>query len=89
MSILILIVVLLLNISGYSLGYGLAKLFKLNMKRRRTLSIEIGMQNAGLGTVLALKYFSSEVALPAALFVIVSVITSALLARVWRRNGIN
>jgi len=85
MSMFILLIVFLLNISGYSLGYAVAKLAKLNIKRRRTLSIEIGMQNAGLGTVLALKYFSEQVALPAALFVIVSVVTSALLARFWHR----
>jgi len=47
------------------------------------------MQNAGLGAVLALKYFSEQTALPAALFVIVSVVTSALLARFWYRGGIN
>ena len=89
MSMFILLIVFLLNISGYSLGYAVAKLAKLNIKRRRTLSIEIGMQNAGLGTVLALKYFSEQAALPAALFVIVSVVTSSLLARFWHRGRIN
>lgn len=85
MSLFILAIVLLHNINGYLAGYGVGKLLRLNLKRRRTLSIEIGMQNAGLGVVLALKYFSEKTALPAALFVIVSVITSALLAKYWRR----
>jgi BASS family bile acid:Na+ symporter len=84
MSLFILLIVLFHNLNGYSFGYGVGKLFKLNLKRKRTLSIEIGMQNAGLGVVLALKYFSEKAALPAALFVIVSVITSALLAKHWR-----
>ena len=64
----------------------MAKTFKLNYRRRKTLSVEIGMQNAGLGTVLALKYFSEQAALPAALFVVVSVVTSALLARYWHNR---
>ncbi len=85
MNLFLLGVVLLHNLLGYSFGYGVGKIFHLSFKRRRTLSIEIGMQNAGLGVVLALKYFSEKAALPAALFVIVSVITSALLARYWRR----
>jgi BASS family bile acid:Na+ symporter len=85
MSLFILVIVLLHNINGYLAGYGVGRLLRLNLKRRRTLSIEIGMQNAGLGVILALKYFSEKTALPAALFVIVSVITSALLARYWRR----
>ncbi len=89
MSFYVLLVVLVLNLAGYISGYGLAKIFKLNKKRCKTLSVEIGMQNAGLGTVLALKYFSYEVALPAALFVITSVLTSALLARYWRNSSID
>ena len=87
MSLSILLIVLSLNIAGYISGYGIAKLFKLNIKRCKTLSVEIGMQNAGLGTVLALKYFSRQVAVPAALFVITSVLTSALLARYWRNSS--
>lgn len=87
MKLYILLVVILLNLMGYIGGYLVAKLMKFNLRRRRTLSIEIGMQNAGLGTFLALKYFSAQTALPAALFVIVSVISSALLAKYWRNKG--
>lgn len=86
MSLFIFLVVILLNVGGYSAGYCFGKFWHFNIKRRRTISIEIGMQNAGLGTVLALKYFSERAALPAALFVIVSVVTSALLARYWNRS---
>ncbi|MGE4358146.1 MAG: bile acid:sodium symporter family protein, partial [Candidatus Omnitrophota bacterium] len=39
---LIILVVLLHNLSGYFLGYGVGKVFGLNIPRRRTLSIEIG-----------------------------------------------
>jgi len=78
--------VILLNLWGMSSGYGLAKLFRMNLARRRTLAIEIGMQNAGLGTVLALKHFNERVAIPAACFVFICIFTAAVMAEVWRRN---
>lgn len=42
---------------GYVLGYSVGKLFKFNTAKKRTISIEVGMQNAGLGTNLAMKFF--------------------------------
>ena len=36
---------------------GTAKMFKFNTAKKRTLSIEVGMQNAGLGTNLAMTFF--------------------------------
>lgn len=83
---IIVLTILLHNILGYFLGYGVASLFKLNRLRRRTLSIEVGMQNAGLGVVLALKHFGEKTALPAAVFVIVSVVTASFLAEYWQRK---
>ena len=75
--------VFLLNIWGMASGYALARFFRMNIFRRRTLSIEIGMQNAGLGTVLALKHFNERVAVPAACFVFVCIITAAIMAEIW------
>ena len=46
-----------LNVYGMLAGYGVGSIFRMEVSRRRTLAIEIGMQNAGLGTVLALKHF--------------------------------
>lgn len=43
------------NTLGYSLGYAGARLFGLNEKDARTVSLEVGMQNAGLASGLALK----------------------------------
>lgn len=45
------------NAIGYVLGYSVGKLFKFNTAKKRTISIEVGMQNAGLGTNLAMKFF--------------------------------
>jgi len=50
------------------------------------LSIEIGMQNAGLGTVLALKHFGERAAVPAASFVFICIITASIMAALWSRN---
>lgn len=83
---MILLVVIILNIYGMLSGYGVGRLFKMDLKRRRTLSIEIGMQNAGLGTVLAIKYFGPQSAIPTALFVFICIITASVMAEVWHRR---
>ncbi len=77
--------VLLLNLYGMAGGYGVGLLFGLSEKRRRTLTIEIGMQNAGLGTILALKYIGEKAAMPAAVFVFLCIITASGLAALWQR----
>jgi BASS family bile acid:Na+ symporter len=55
----------------------LARLYGFDATHRLTLSIEIGMQNAGLGVALALKHFSPETALPGALFAFWCILTAA------------
>jgi BASS family bile acid:Na+ symporter len=58
----------------------------MELARKQTLAIEIGMQNAGLGTVLALEHFGEEAALPAAAFVFICIITASIMAELWRRQ---
>jgi len=84
---IILVIVLLLNVYGMAAGYGVGHLFKMELKRKRALAIEIGMQNAGLGTVLALQHFGERAAAPAALFVFVCIITASILAEWWSGRG--
>lgn len=52
-GIVIFIAVLLHNGLGYLLGYSAGKLTGMNTAKKRTISIEVGMQNAGLATNLA------------------------------------
>jgi BASS family bile acid:Na+ symporter len=52
-GIVIFAAVLLHNSLGYLLGYGAGKLTGMNTAKKRTISIEVGMQNAGLATNLA------------------------------------
>jgi BASS family bile acid:Na+ symporter len=83
---IVLIAGLALNVYGMAGGYGVASFFRMNVRRRRTLSIEIGMQNAGLGVVLAMKHFGEKAAMPAAIFVFICIITASLMAAVWQKN---
>ncbi len=57
--LLTLAVVTLHNGTGYLLGYLVGKAFGFTTAKRRTLSIEVGMQNAGMATVLARNFFAS------------------------------
>lgn len=53
-------VVLCHNTLGYCLGYFTGKAFHFSTAKKRTLSIEVGMQNAGLATVLANTFFAAQ-----------------------------
>jgi len=77
----------ILNVYGMLAGYGVGWVFRMQRNQRRTLSIEIGMQNAGLGTVLALKHFGEKAAIPAAIFVFVCIITASIMAELWQRSA--
>lgn len=52
-GVVIFVAVLLHNGLGYLLGYGAGKMTGMNTAKKRTISIEVGMQNAGLATNLA------------------------------------
>lgn len=75
----VLLLVVLLNALGYLGGWFLAKLYGFDLRHRLTLAIEIGMQNAGMGVVLALAHFQDtpETALPGALFAVWCILTGA------------
>jgi BASS family bile acid:Na+ symporter len=72
------------NIIGLISGYMAGKLTRQTEVTCRTLAIEIGMQNSGLGVALALKYFGPLAALPGAVFSIWHNISGAILAGLWR-----
>ncbi|MFC1793100.1 bile acid:sodium symporter family protein [Planctomycetota bacterium] len=86
-TVVIVMAGVVLNVYGMLAGYGVGSVFRMEVRRRRTLAIEIGMQNAGLGTVLALKHFSEKTAMPAAIFVFICIITASVMAAVWQRTS--
>lgn len=81
------IAAVLLNVYGMTAGYGVGTFFKMETARRRTLCIEIGMQNAGLGTMLALEHFGEQSAIPTAIFVFICIITASLISEFWSRQS--
>ena len=56
---LMLAVVFCHNALGYLLGFGVGALFKFDRAKRRTIAIEVGVQNAGMATVLAATFFAN------------------------------
>ncbi|MFB0835909.1 bile acid:sodium symporter family protein [Arthrobacter halodurans] len=86
-GLLILVAVIAHNAGGYLLGYGTAKLFGLPIPSRRTMAVEVGMQNSGLAAGLAGQYFSPEAALPGAVFSVWHNVSGAVMAAIWRRGG--
>lgn len=87
-GLLIFSVVILHNVLGLLLGYLLAKILKLDFQDQKAISIEVGMQNSGLGSALALAHFAPVAAVPSALFSVWHNISGPLLATWWgKRSG--
>lgn len=84
-GIVIFAAVLLHNTLGYILGYLTGLFAKFSNAKRRTVSIEVGMQNAGLATVLSAKHFPTmpEAAIASAVSCVWHSISGALLAGVF------
>ena len=73
------------NSLGYALGYASGVAARFSRPKKRTISIEVGMQNAGLATVLAGKHFPAcpEAAIASAVSCVWHSISGALLAGVF------
>ena len=78
LSALTLVVVTLHNGTGYLLGYLVGRLFGFSTAKRRTLSIEVGMQNAGMATVLSRNFFASPAMIAANPMAALAVIPCAI-----------
>ena len=87
LSLSLLVMLLLLNVLGYVTGYWGGSLLKLPSGMRRALTLEVGMQNAGLGTTLVTVLFPEDnsVLVPPALYTFGCMLTGTLLARFWSR----
>jgi bile acid:Na+ symporter, BASS family len=77
-----------LHAFGFILGYLLSRLFRSNDVVAKTISIEVGMQNSGLGVVLARQNFSSPlVAIPSAISSLFHSLIASMLAGIWRKKN--
>ncbi len=93
----LLLATFLLHACGFGLGFVLARLLGLGLAEARTVSIEVGMQNSGLGSGLAkTPAFAAQFAsvsqaalapVPAAISAVWHVVIGSLLAGWWRRWG--
>ena len=79
-GIAVFVAVALHNALGLAGGYGIARLLRQDKVTARTLAIEVGMQNSGLGVALAVKHFTPLAALPGALFSVWHNLSGSLLA---------
>lgn len=91
--------VVLHNLIGLGTGYGVGTLFSLPLDSTRALSIEVGMQNSGLGVALASLIqeqlagtpgfdpsLLALIAVPAVLFSVWHNISGPMLASIWSRS---
>jgi BASS family bile acid:Na+ symporter len=77
--------VFLLHAGGFALGYLVSRLFRYDRLVARTVSIEVGMQNSGLGVVLARRHFADPLtAVPAAISSVFHSLIGSVLAGLWR-----
>jgi len=76
------------NILAILLGLGVAKLFKLSFKNQKTLAIETGIQNSGLGLLLIFAFFNGlgGMAILAAFWGIWHIVSGLLLASYWSKK---
>ncbi len=79
----LIVVALLHNVAGYALGYWTCRALRMDEKTCRTISFEVGLQNAGLATGLA-QDLGRMVALAPVVFGSLMNITGATLATWWR-----
>ena len=77
---------LLINVIGYAAGWAVAKLSGMPTPLGRALSLEVGMQNAGLGTVLAGSLYAGATmaTIPTAAYTFGCMLTGTILAAWWK-----
>jgi BASS family bile acid:Na+ symporter len=83
----VVLALLAINLLGYAAGAVGARVLRLTKPMRRALVLEIGMQNAGLGTTLVLQFFPDQptAAIPTALYTFGCMFTGTILAHWWAR----
>ena len=87
-GLLLIVACLLHNSTGYLLGYWICRLAKMDEQSCRTIALEVGMQNGGLASGIALQMGKvATVGLAPAVFGPMMNITGSSLASWWRRKS--
>ena len=86
-GLLVMLVVMLHNLFGLGIGYLVGRLLRLQRPKCVALSIEVGMQNSGLATSLAVMHFAAFplATIPGAVFSVWHNISGAIIARIYAR----
>ena len=80
--------VFMLHGLGFLLGYGVSRVIVKDKLVSRTISIEVGMQNSGLGVVLAKSHFANPlIAVPSAISSVIHSLIGSVVAAIWRKRG--
>ncbi len=83
----LLVAIFLVHAFGFGLGYVVTRLFGQSIRNARTVSIEVGMQNSGLGAKLATTHFTDPLtAVPAAISAVFHCLIGSAVAARWRRD---
>lgn len=85
---IVILVVMLHNILGLTVGYLIGMLLKMTPAKRRAISVEVGMQNSGLASSLATLHFAAfpMATVPGAVFSVWHNISGAIVARFFARR---
>jgi len=87
-GLLLIFAAVLHNATGYFLGYWGSRAFRLNEIDSRTVAVEVGMQNGGMATGIAMEVLkSTKAALAPAIFGPWMNISGSVLASYWRRRS--
>ena len=87
-GLLIVLVVILHNICGLSMGYLVGRVLRLTHKKCSAISIEVGMQNSGLASSLATVHFAMYpmATVPGAIFSVWHNVSGAVVAKIYARQ---
>jgi BASS family bile acid:Na+ symporter len=86
-GLLLIVAAMIHNAAGYTFGYAGARAFGLNKVDARTVSVEVGMQNGGMASGIAMDVLKSAgAALAPAVFGPWMNVSGSLVAAYWRRK---
>lgn len=88
-SLIVAVAVILHNVLGLALGYGLTALTGSEPSKRSAIAIEVGMQNSGLVTSLATTHFAMfpMAAVPGAMFSVWHNFSGSIAAQIFRKQA--
>ena len=86
---LVILIVFVHNLAALSLGFYIAKFSKLGFENQKTLAIETGIQNSGLGLILIFSFFDGlgGMAIVAAWWGIWHILSGLTIATYWSRTS--